>query len=314
MRRAALAVAAMLLVASASSCAAQKGSSALLPVHTEYIQNSASQAEPQVRLNTLFYDKDTYARAILAPQKYEGEGRLTTAMLPHHLLAADMMTGVYSLAAKNSDSYDTVIIISPSHFLENCNSDIVTTTAGWNTPYGAIDADILVVETLLKNKLLSAEDNSSAVEKDHGVSAHIPFVRHYLPKARVAVCMVSNKISQEKLTELWRVLTKLCVNKRILLLASVDCSHYLLPDAAAVHDKETAKGIEAFDTAKLLSFTDSNIDSPQAVTSFLAVVKARGDTLKQLGHSNSTNYLPHSITNPIYDSGITTYFTYGAFN
>lgn len=276
-------------------------------------EQADSSATSAPRLQTLFYNKETYTKAVYSPQKYEGGGVLRAAMLPHHLVAADMLSGVYSLAAQSAEEYDTVIVLSPSHFPQNCGSDIVTSSLGWSTPYGNVDADTGLTDALLKNTLLAAEDNPKAVEQDHGVSVHIPFIRHYLPNARVAVCLVGNKLPRESLAELWAFFSEYCKNNKVLFLASTDCSHYLMPREAEQRDAETEAAIEQGNTEKLLSFTDSNSDSPQAVTTFLAVAAGQGLAPKQLGHASSTDYLPHSIESSVYAGGITTYFVYGAF-
>lgn len=272
-------------------------------------QQAKQGAEPA--MNCLFYDRALYARGIAAPRRYESEGVLAAALLPHHLLASDMIAGVFDLAAQNSEAYETVVIVSPSHFPQNCGSDVVTATAGWNTPFGAVKTDGEIVSELLKNPLIAAENNRAAVEADHGAAGHIPFLRRYLPNAKVAVCLLSNSLSHERLAEVRRVLLEQCESGKVLLLASADCSHYLMPEEAALRDEETARAIESFDEPRILRFTDSNIDSPQTALTFLSA--AQGKTLRKLGHSSSVAYLPHSLSNPIYAEGITTYFVYGAF-
>ena len=111
-----------------------------------------------------------------------------------------------TVAAAQEQPYDTVILVSPSHFPENCGSDVVTATAGWNTPYGPLAADRSVADALLQDAVIAAEDNRDAVESDHGAAGLVPFVRRYLPEAKLVVCLLSNRLSRERLAQVQRVL------------------------------------------------------------------------------------------------------------
>jgi len=296
----------VLLSACTSPANVPEPSPIILPVAESKTNNSL--------LNCIYFDRELFAQGLSSPCKYELDSAktLTAGMVPHHLLAADMIAGFFSLAAQQKDSYDTVLLISPSHFPEKCSSDAVTATADWNTPYGILKTDIELVEALLSNETIGAENSSDAVEYDHGAAGLIPFVRYYLPKAKVAVCLLSNKLSQQRLDEIQRVINEQRKDKNILLIASADCSHYLMPHDAEKHDKATAQAIQSFDFAQIMQFSDSNLDSPQAVTTFLSAAQASGAVLKQLDHSSSAQKLPHAISNPIYDEGITTYYVYAA--
>ncbi|MBC8545697.1 AmmeMemoRadiSam system protein B [Clostridiaceae bacterium NSJ-31] len=313
-RRKALALLVALSI-SFSGCGAQAAiPGEVLPPQVESASegSAASESPAQKPMECRYYERETCEAAMAAPRAYTGAGRLTAGMVPHHLVAADMIAGFFSLAAAQEQPYDTVILVSPSHFPENCGSDVVTATADWNTPYGSLATDRSVADALLQDAVIAAEDNRDAVESDHGAAGLVPFVRRYLPEAKLAVCLLSNRLSRERLAQVQRVLLEQQENGRTLLVASADCSHYLMPDEAARRDGETAAAIESRDFERLLTFGDANIDSPQAVTTFLCAAQGNGDVVR-LDHSSSAEKLPHAMGNPIYDEGITTYFVYGIF-
>lgn len=272
-------------------------------------------AEPAAnRMRCLYYERELFLGGMAAPRPYEVAGRLTAGLVPHHLLAADMIAGLFSLAARDPAGYDAVLILSPSHYPEDCGSAVVTSSLGWDTPYGAVEPAAVIVEALLADPAIAAEDNAGAMEADHGAAGLVPFARYYLPGVPVAACLLSNKLDREQLAALRRRVADICVGSRVLLVASMDCSHYQDPDTAALRDAETAKAIEDRDFRRILGFDDQNVDSPQVLTAFLEAADHRAATLEQLDHGSSAEKLPHALVNPIYAEGITTYFVYAAWS
>ena len=260
-------------------------------------------------LDCIYYERDSFLAAVTSPPTYPVSGEVTAGMLPHHLLASDMIAGLF---AATSGDYDQVLIVAPSHFPENCRSDVVTAMADWKTPFGNISAAQDIVSSILADELLQADNNPGAVEYDHGVAGLIPFIKYYYPDAEVAVCLLSNRLSREKRERAVQILGNAAASGRTLLLASVDCSHYLTPAEAKLRDEETAAAIESFDYEKIRRFTDSNIDSPQTLEVFLRYAERNGLTLQQFDHSASHHKLPYGISHPIYYEGVTSYFVYAA--
>lgn len=270
-------------------------------------------APATARMRSLYYDRELVQRGISEPRPYAPEGgTLTAGMVPHHLVASDMIAGFFKLAGQRETAVETVLIVSPSHFPENCPGDVVTATAGWETPFGSVEADVDLAHAILADRAIDARDSAADVEYDHGAAGLIPFVRHYLPDARVTVLLLSNKLSQARLDAVCDQLAQLCADEGVLLVASADCSHYLTPAEALLRDEETAEAIESFDYHRIASFKDANVDSPQALRVLLSVAESKGAALEQLDHSSSPEKLGLALTSPVYDEGITTYFVYGA--
>jgi len=272
-----------------------------------------SGTEPlPARMRCLYYEREQVQGGISAPRDYALEHPLVAGMVPHHLLASDMIAGFFRLAARREQRVETVLLVSPSHFPARCGSDVVTATAGWSTPFGPVETDRRIAEALLQNNVIAAENNPDAVEYDHGAAGLIPFVRHYLPEAKVAVVLLSNKLSAKRLDEVCGELEALCADGGILLVASADCSHYLMPREAALRDEETARAVEEFDLARIAGFSDSNVDSPQALTALLATARSKDAAMYMLDHSSSPEKLGLSLSSSAYNEGITTYFVYAA--
>ncbi|MEA5012023.1 MAG: AmmeMemoRadiSam system protein B [Angelakisella sp.] len=295
----------------AAGCAQPKSTITAPPVASSLeagVQNSAAQ-QPNTRMRCLFYDSSQLEGGIQNAPLYQAEGDLTSGMIPHHLLAADMIAGFFELAAEQQP-YDAVLIVSPSHFGQNCQSMVTTATKGWQTPFGLIDVDEELARALLDNTTIAAEDNPNAVELDHGGAGLVPLVARYLPDTPVTVCLLSNRLSRERLEAVRQVIAQLRQERRILLVVSADCSHYLQPQEAHRRDEDTISAIEGLDLEKILSYTDANIDSPQAVSLLLDAAGEADTTLTLLDHSASNSKLPHGPQNPIYFEGVTSYLVY----
>lgn len=264
---------------------------------------------PTVYLDSLYYDKTSFYTGIGNAGDYSVEGSLVAGMVPHHLVAADMVAGFFAMAAQQP-AYDGILIVSPSHFPENCGSMVVTAKAGWNTPLGTVAPYTQLIDRLLSDSVLEAENNPAAVEFDHGAAGLVPFVKHYFPDTPLAVCLVQGKTSRDRLTALWGVIEAQRGEANLLVISSADCSHYLMPGEAARRDEQTMEAIEGGQTERIFLFDDDNVDSPQSVNTFLTVVQQAGAQVVRLDHSSSEKKLPHAIDSPIYREGVTSYLVY----
>ncbi|MEG1942198.1 MAG: AmmeMemoRadiSam system protein B [Angelakisella sp.] len=260
-------------------------------------------------LDTIYYDRASFYGGVGGACDYRVEGSLVAGMIPHHLLASDMIAGFFKAAAKQP-AYDGILIVSPSHFPENTNSMAVTAKAGWSTPMGTVQPYTELIDKLLADKVLGAENNPAAVELDHGGAGLVPFVKYYFPDTPLAVCLLQGKLPRERIAAFWEIVGEQRKEANILVVSSADCSHYLLPKEAAGHDEETIKAIESGAQEAIFFFDDENIDSPQSVNTFLEVTKQAGARAVQLDHSSSDKKLPHNILNPIFSEGTTTYLVY----
>ncbi len=283
------------------------------PAFTAHSAPVTTAATAQIPVLKALYERDAFLTGMSGPHIYPTKGRLAGGLVPHHLLASQMIAGFFSMAAAQPQGYDRVVIVAPSHFPENCSSDVVTAIAHWDTPWGSVSGDTTAAGALLDNPDIQAENNPTAVEQDHGVAGLIPFVGYYLPNTSVTVCLLSNRLSRQRLEAVWQEIADLCARQSTLLVASVDCSHYLMPQQAAEKDQQTAQAIAQMDFPQILQFTDSNIDSPQAVSTLLYTAQSQNCTLDMLDHWDSSQILPHAMYNPVYLEGITSYYVYAAW-
>lgn len=272
---------------------------------------SAEDGSGENILQCLYYERDLFMSGMADPCDYRDERRLVSGIVPHHLLASDMLSGFFTLAAQHT--YDTVVILAPSHYPEQCGSYVVTSDRDWNTPFGVVETDADLVEMLLKDGTVAAENNPGALEYDHGGAGLVPYVAHYLPDAKVVVCLVSVQTSEKRMDILQQMIFKYAETSDVLFVASADFSHYQQPEEAAVYDDYTERSIAAFDYETISRYSSKNVDSPQALMAFMRSTEYFEAELIQLDHSSSAEKIVAGISNPIFAEGITTYFVYAGF-
>jgi AmmeMemoRadiSam system protein B len=167
--------------------------------------------------------------------------KVTGISVPHHLLAADLIARGFQAAADNH--YQRVIVISPDH-LNRSRRPLATTRRGINTVFGPIQTD-----TEATNRLLEVSDlfdDSDLFQKEHGVAAILPFVRHFFPGAKIVPIAVSYSATKENCDEALKLLKEL-LGSDTLVVQSTDYSHYLPLEIARQRDQETLNVIAAND-------------------------------------------------------------------
>ncbi len=269
-------------------------------------------AAPGEYLPCDYYDEETFRRSVTLAEAYPHEGTLCAGVVPHHLLAGEMIASFFAAAAKDGP-YDTVLFVGPSHYPTGAGA--VTTRSGWQTVFGPVENDLPLTASLLGDRTLAARVDDENMRLDHAVSGLIPYVGHYLPGAKVSALLLENGLSPARVqAAAERAAAAVSAEgKRVLLVCSIDFSHYLMPQEAVLRDEETRRAVEAFDYKTIAHFTDSNMDSPQTMAVFLRSAEAQGVwEVMVFDHSSSDRILEVSSSDPAYREGTTTYFILGA--
>lgn len=187
---------------------------------------------------------------------------------PHHLLATEMISEFYS-RLKNQN-IETVIIIGPNH-KEVGDFPALNSTFDWDTPFGRVLADEKIISELVGENLIKVNDE--ILENEHSVALHMPFVKYFLPNAKVVPIIISGKMSIEEVEKISAALAKYARKKGIIIIASVDFSHYLPETEAMNKDNESLEAIKNFDFQKIRGFGNDNLDSPPSIIVLLSILK-----------------------------------------
>ena len=225
---------------------------------------------------------------------------MTSGIAPHHDLASSMIDEFYQTLNLKNKKIETFIILSPNH-ANIGNTPVITSLVDRQTAQGAVDVDAELFGRLKSFGFVSVDEKNIALE--HGVAVHLPFIKKYFPDARVVPLAFSTKIKTAESFELAQALKKILEDENVFLLASLDFSHYLSLTTAQAKDAETMAAMKNFDYEKIASFGSDNVDSPQALITFLRAMELSGaKNIIELAHKSSSDFLAGAVEN------VTSYF------
>lgn len=230
-----------------------------------------------------FFDPSLFFPGLHDAQKElpQRQGRLAGGLVPHHDLAATLLSRFFLLVEQDPPA--TVIVVGPNH--ENRGQPVITGRRGWQTDFGVVEADLALVEALEKAGLAVVDETALATE--HSVGTLMPYLKYHAPQAKVVPVILHRGVPLQDLRRLADALAGTLGDDRILI-ASVDFSHYLTRAQAEAKDVETLKAIESSDLATLMRMGPDHLDSPGSLAVLLLAMQklgARGPNLT--GHTNS---------------------------
>lgn len=198
------------------------------------VWSASSSAQIVSPIPSLYPDREVFLSAVAAEKPGQAvDDRVTGIGVPHHLLAANLIARGFLTAARNS--YERIIIVSPDHFSRS-RRPFATTRRNFETPFGTLQNDRSVTDALLAGRDLF--DDSDLLDREHGIGALLPFVKHFFPDARVAAIVASYASTRADWDRAVEQLREFA-DDRTLIVQSTDYSHYLPLETAIRRDQET---------------------------------------------------------------------------
>lgn len=246
------------------------------------------------------FDKSDFFKAVLEANDLDRyiDYHVYGGVIPHHLLPsfviADFFKGI------SNQKIGTVVLIGPDHY-EKGDKNIVTSQYAWETEFGIIEPDLKTIDWLVSSRSAGIDENT--VLNDHAIYGILPFIKYYIPDAKIVPVLVSGYSSKEEVEFFIENLAKF-YDDDLIVVASVDFSHYLNSDEARKNDEETISVIKNFDYDTLLGFNNDFIDSPVSVASVMMMMeKLKKTNMTILQHLNASD-----ITGNAYEE-TTSYFS-----
>lgn len=253
----------------------------------------------------IFYDETSFLDAVAAASSYQNDiSGLKGGVVPHHLLASRMIASFWKTVSKAD--YDLIVLIGPDHQKRGC-SDITTITSPFSTIYGDVEVDRELALSLI-NDNLAAED-LSVMENEYAITAQIPFIKYYMQDTKVLPLLVYGNCGVDKLDALSDAILDSTAGRNILVVASMDFSHYLPMEEADRMDIITEDALTGFDYDKILGMTNDNLDSRPSILFLLRTMAASNSRFPvKWAHSNS------DIIGNTLSGNTTSYFNFGFFS
>ncbi|MBQ2823485.1 MAG: AmmeMemoRadiSam system protein B [Oscillospiraceae bacterium] len=272
------------------------------------VNEASSSVKEEKMLHCTYYDFHNFNLHLSSAVTYDTDEEILCGTIPHHLLAGNLIAGFMHTAALSREKTDTVVIAATMHFTEN--SPLCTSYLDWDTPFGTLECDESITSRF--EQTMGAVTDDDMAELDHGISALIPYVKYYFPDSEIAFLLIDNRASKNTPDTLSDLFTEIASEKDCLFLFSADFSHYLEPHETELHDKQTLEAVMSWDFDTVASMTDSNVDSPYVLGTFMHLAEKTGREITMLDHSNSLilSGIPYSPS--LFGEGLTSYYVFAS--
>jgi MEMO1 family protein len=170
-------------------------------------------------------------------------GAVRAVIAPHAGLMFSGPIGAYAYKAVRGGDYDVVVLVGPSHFVA-FDGVALFPDGVFETPLGdaAIDdrgaraiGGASIVRTL-----------PQAHQREHSLEMQLPFLRRVLPDVPIVPLLIGHQ-SRETIVALGQALATAFRDRKALLVASTDLSHYFDAETARRLDRQVQDRVAALD-------------------------------------------------------------------
>ncbi|MDY6958117.1 MAG: MEMO1 family protein [Halobacteriota archaeon] len=172
------------------------------------------------------------------------EENVMGAVVPHagYIYSGNVAAQVYAKLPRA----DTFVIIGPSH--RGGGSMVAASRESWITPFGEIEVDQDFVEALPR-KIVDTDEIAHSYE--HSIEVQLPFLQYIFNDFKIApisLGLQDEETAKEVGEEVAHAISKL--DKKIVILASSDFTHYMLDEVAREIDSYVIEPILEMNIAK----------------------------------------------------------------
>ncbi len=228
---------------------------------------------------------DEYLNAVQLP---DIQGNIVAVIAPHAGHIYSGAVAAYAFAACRALSPDLVAILSPYHN-SSPYSLITTKHQAYATPLGNVEVDRAALLDLQLN--LEHPITAIANDREHSLEIELPFLQSVLKNEFKLLPIMMHSQEPETAKRLGRALAQTLGNKRALIVASTDLSHFYEQQTAKILDSEMLKRFESFDPESIFEaeYTGKGLACGHAaVASTLWAARALGaDTVQILKYATS---------------------------
>lgn len=168
-------------------------------------------------------------------------------ILPHFIIAPERLDTIRSQITKDIETEaPTIIIISPDHFQTYNTNNLIYDTSINNVCvqwYCQIAQWAWITPQSSSYKVT----NHTLILPDHGIWAHLRFIKKRLPKSKIIPLLVQPR-SIEDSEALISTIQSISKQQSTLIIWSVDRSHYVPETWAKLHDITTRSILSSHDT------------------------------------------------------------------
>ena len=146
-------------------------------------------------------------------------------------------------------NFDVVIILGTNHTTPGFNKISIYPRGGFRTPIGISFIDQNITDLLLKEDADCVSDIKPH-KSEHSVETQVPFIQYLFPKAKIVPVVIGSDDLQLCI-KFGKALAKILKDKKALIVASSDLSHYPKYEDAVNTDKNTLDIIKKMNTSDI---------------------------------------------------------------
>ncbi len=199
------------------------------------------EANPKALVSNI----NSYINVVQLPKL---NGSIVGIIAPHAGYRYSGPVAAHAFAALHGLTFDLVAILSPFH--QYAPYPLITTKhQAYSTPLGSIEVDQIALAELQTN--LDIPITAIANDTEHSLEIELPFLQCVLKNEfKLLPVMIR---TQESITaqKLGLALAKILKNKKTLIVASTDLSHFYDQRTAKILDAEMLSRFESFEPASI---------------------------------------------------------------
>lgn len=169
---------------------------------------------------------------------------------PHAGLVYSGQIAAYAYDTVRNVPYDVVVLAGPSHYVAFDGVSIWPRGA-FETPLGLVAIDPVAADRIAAASPLIRAIPEAHV-REHAIELQLPFLRRLMPETPIVPLVIGRQV-RETIVELADALVAALADRRVLLVASTDLSHYFPRERAQSLDQRVREHIERFDAEALLT-------------------------------------------------------------
>ncbi|HEX4567614.1 MAG TPA: AmmeMemoRadiSam system protein B [Vicinamibacterales bacterium] len=192
---------------------------------------------------------DAYVAAVDPPDVIP-RGALRAVMAPHAGLMFSGPVGAYAYAAAAAAGpFDAAILVGPSHFVA-FDGVALYPSGAFDTPLGPARIDESLGAALLTASPI-VQSLPEAHRREHSLEMQLPFIRRLLPDVSIVPLLMGYQ-TIHTIRGLADALARVAADRRVLLVASTDLSHYFDARTAESLDRRVQDAVAAFDAESFI--------------------------------------------------------------
>ena len=175
-------------------------------------------------------------------------GPLQAIIAPHAGLMFSGPVGAYAYKATARGEFDVAVLVGPSHFVA-FEGVALWPDGAFDSPLGAARIDEAGARAVARSPIVHALP--SAHRKEHSLEMQLPFLRRVHPELPIVPMLIGFQ-NRRTIDALADAIVSAFADRRALLIASTDLSHYFDAKTAQTLDGRVQDHVSAFDPDGLL--------------------------------------------------------------